>query len=219
MTHIIVILPLLIAAIAFFAGLFHFFFYLINREHQEEIYYSLACLMVGCYNIATGLNYAAHDQAAAIFWQTVQVAVVPLETFFANKFVASFLKFKSRLFDRLNLLMLLLLPVVLFVPGGGFIPERPSHKIIFGHKIFEAAAGPLLQAAYVYVLLMGLWVAVHSFMQWRRGVRYSFVFMCIYIVFLLGGLNDSFFIVGFYVLEYCFIFIIVFMSIIIIILF
>jgi PAS domain S-box-containing protein len=218
--------PLIVGSVAFYIGLFHLFLYLRRRDLHLQVVFSLMSFLVCVYDAFTVLLYNAEDFRSGVLWQRMQFVVIAAFCIVLFRFLTLYLAHPSgkafpvvaavyaalglaMAFDRsgLTLPMESLTPIRVALPGGYTITYFEAHSGIVGILIIAVSS---------VLLLYGLSItARHA----RRGHLQSWEardLLAGIALIIAGTLSDSAVSLRLYsfpyVLEYCFLGLIVFME-------
>jgi PAS domain S-box-containing protein len=217
---------LIVGSVAFYIGLFHLFLYLQRRALRLQVIFSLMSFLVSLYDMFTVLLYNAKDFRSGVLWQRMQFVVIAAFCIVLFRFVTLYLAHPSgkafpavaAIYAVLGLAMALdrsgltlhmdsLATIQVVLPGGYTITYFEAHSGIVGILIIAVSS---------LLLLHGLWITARYARQGRLQRHEARSLLAGIAVLIAGTVSDSAVSLRLYsfpyVLEYCFLGLIVFMA-------
>ncbi len=223
--NILTIAPAFMAGIAIFVGFSHLLLYSRLQQRRAHLYFALACLVVGFYDIlCTGL-YHSESTDEGILWGRFQPSALHLLAIFFLWFTIEFCSHKARKFPiGLTLYYITVTALGLgYLPGLFYDPTQASIKVItlpFDLSItyFEFGPGYLSYIDALISLVTMAYIMWFAIKFYRSGhPQDARPLIIVQLLFFLGAINDimvaSFGVYQFiYMFEYTYLAMILFMT-------
>ncbi len=218
------LLPLLMAAVCGYVGMYYLWMYARRREDRENLYFALTCISIALYDLFCAGLYDSRTLEQGMFWQRFQFASLALFAAAISWFVRHFTGASSRRpYMIITAWMGLLCAGGLLLDGNLTLSlARPRIKHVrLGSLVdityYEVDPGPFYDAQYVSMVLVSLyllWVIAGFYRrEGRRPARALLISLC---VFFAAALNDIFVGAGVYgfifLVEYAYMVIILSMA-------
>lgn len=216
---------IVIAVICLYNSLIYFTVF--TKAKQPFIaWFSLTCLLIAVYDLATAGLYNADNFISGLFWQRLQFAVLNLVAISFFWFFWTFLQIEKKIIPAfISFIFLCLFILGLTVDGPltlSINSETPRILSLGGQATFEVyESSPGLVYIIQYIAILGALIFLLSYPLTSKSVKLidskrKIIFMITFVTFALFGINDIF--VGLnlysfiYTLEYGYLFIVFFMT-------
>jgi PAS domain S-box-containing protein len=219
--------PLIVASVAFYIGVFHLIIYLQRPALRLQLGFSLLSFLVCLYDVFTILLYNAGDFRSGALWQRMQFVVIAAFCIALFRFVTLYLAHPSgkafpavaavycvlglaMALDRSGLTLHMGSPssIRVVLPGGYTITYFEAHTGLVGILIIGVSAA---------LLLHGMWITARYASRGRPQSREARSLFAGITILIAGTINDSAVSLRLYsvpyLLEYCFLGLIVFMAV------
>jgi diguanylate cyclase (GGDEF)-like protein len=214
---------ILMSAICFYAGIYHFFVYIKRKQQKENLFFSFCCFCVALYDFFCFHLYTSDNLLSGIYWQRWQLAITSLISISLLWFVGFFVEVKNfRPIALLSIIYGVLCLLGLVVKNGLTLSsDNPAIKTIHlganAITYYESALGLIYQIEFLF-LLLGMVYFIYIFMKYRKKdqSKYKKAFFISMLFFFLGTFSDMFVSMRIYqfvyIAEYMYMFIILTMA-------
>lgn len=193
--------PLIIAALSFYIGLYHFIIYIKGgAKYQKDLTFAVACLFIGLNDIVISMLYNAGSVAEGSFWQTKQPFYYSLGALFLIWFIHDYAGVGKK--RPLKILSIFIVTASFFTlidksslswqldKSEVKIIHLPFNKII---TYYEIAGGPitdLLSMTVIISVLVFLAMATIKTYKEHRSKKKTLPFILSFALLILAATND-----------------------------
>ena len=171
-------MPIIMASISFYVGLYHLLIYLRRRQHREDLTFALLCLATGFYDVCCAGLYDAASVVEGARWQRAQFVALAFFTTAFLWFMSAYTHEKPQIPTYVFSAFFMLALVVQLVDRSSltWLVDQPSIKEIlfpFGLKItyYEVSFGPFTTLQSLMGMVASTYILWNSVRFYRRGYR------------------------------------------------
>jgi PAS domain S-box-containing protein len=187
------------ASVAFYVGLYHFFIYFRRRQRRKDLAFALLCLATGFYDVFCAGLYSATSVAQGVQWQRLQFIALAFFTTAFLWFVSDYTRQKPSIVTRALSAFYLLAALIQAIDRSGltWLVDQPSVKeflLPIGLKVtyYEATLGPFTTIQSLMGLVASTYIVWCGVRFYRRGYRREAVPLLVALGFVYAAaVNDT----------------------------
>ena len=207
----LVSLPVIVvASITFYVGIYHLLIFFKGSKRNEDLYFSLTCLIIVVYDIFSILLYISDSPLEGRVWQKWQYISFALAIIFFLNFISFFTGNRFPLIKKIFMSILLIGMLIMFSQDSGLLLSKTLSDVKeislpWGSKVIynEMSSGPIAYfncLLLISIIIYLIFIAIEYFPDCPPHRKKPLVLSICF--FSIGVLNDAFVSVGFYKFIY-----------------
>ncbi|WP_127716958.1 sensor histidine kinase [Halobacteriovorax sp. HLS] len=215
--------PIILATIALYVGIYHYFLFSGVVSHKREKIFTLLCIFVGFYDISCALLYNSNDIATSHLIQTYQLPFIAIVCCLIFIYVDQFYLRVPRFFKNLTIATAAFAIFASFFASNDLFWDTKNSRLfevnvfdLFTYSVLEVSPGPILKVLTIIIFFyfsVLYYFCIKKYL--KQKTRYNSLFLFSLTIFTVTLINDSllgsFHLYKFiYLIEYGFVAIIVF---------
>lgn len=188
--------PIILATIAFYAGIYHFFLFSRVRTDKREVTFTLLCFSVGLYDILCALLYNSSNLETSFIIQRLQIPVIgtvaTLMFFYVDQYytkVHSFFKVSSATLTILS-------ATGLFYGRNDVFWSSTEHRLLniesLNYKVLEVSPAFLLEILTIIIFIYFFVIYILCLKELlKKKTKFNYFFIVALTIYIMSFINDG----------------------------